>query len=405
MIFKKLVVALAVAGFASSAYATNVMNLEGYGPIATGMGGASMAYDNGTAAVMNNPATLGLMPDGSRLDVAVGFLGPDVNWQGGGMTSGGDSYIMPALGYVRKSGPLAYGVGVFAQGGMGTEYPNANYGAGGMRSEVSVGRLILPLAYDVAPNLSIGGSVDFVWAGMDVNMYDPSTFNYISFSDDSDYTGKAKGTGWAGKLGLVYKITDKVNIGAVYQSKTSLSDLKGDGQLCGPTSAPPPPMSYGCTSGTYRVLDFQWPETYGIGIAVQATPDLMIAADIKHAMWSDVMKDFKLSFNGGAFPAMAQNWDDQTVYQIGLSYRVSEPFTLRAGYNYGKNPIPDATLNPLFPAIVESHWTAGFGYAFSPISDINFSLTYAPEVSQTGTSSGTVTHSQTNWQLMYSHRF
>jgi long-chain fatty acid transport protein len=33
------------------------MNMEGYGPIACGMGGACMAFDNGTAAVMNNPAT------------------------------------------------------------------------------------------------------------------------------------------------------------------------------------------------------------------------------------------------------------------------------------------------------------------------------------------------------------
>ena len=62
----------------TTAYATNGMNMEGYGPIATGMGGASMAYDNGTAALMNNPATLGLMPQGNRLDVAVGFLGPNV---------------------------------------------------------------------------------------------------------------------------------------------------------------------------------------------------------------------------------------------------------------------------------------------------------------------------------------
>ena len=55
----------------TTAYATNGMDLEGYGPIATGMGGASMAYDNGTAAMMNNPATLGLMPEGNRLDVAL----------------------------------------------------------------------------------------------------------------------------------------------------------------------------------------------------------------------------------------------------------------------------------------------------------------------------------------------
>ena len=37
-----------------AAHATNGMNMEGYGPIATGMGGASMAYDNGTAAMMSD---------------------------------------------------------------------------------------------------------------------------------------------------------------------------------------------------------------------------------------------------------------------------------------------------------------------------------------------------------------
>ena len=41
---------MALAGLAGSAYATNGMNVEGYGPIASGMGGASMAYDNGNAA-------------------------------------------------------------------------------------------------------------------------------------------------------------------------------------------------------------------------------------------------------------------------------------------------------------------------------------------------------------------
>lgn len=63
---------------AAAIWATNGMNLEGYGPIATGMGGASMAYDNGTAAMMNNPATLTLLMQGWRLDVALGMLGPDV---------------------------------------------------------------------------------------------------------------------------------------------------------------------------------------------------------------------------------------------------------------------------------------------------------------------------------------
>ena len=47
------------------AFATNGMFLEGMGPESTGMGGAAQAVDNGTAAMVNNPATLGLMASGS----------------------------------------------------------------------------------------------------------------------------------------------------------------------------------------------------------------------------------------------------------------------------------------------------------------------------------------------------
>jgi long-chain fatty acid transport protein len=136
----------------TTAYATNGMNMEGYGPIATGMGGASMAYDNGAAAVMNNPATLGLMPEGNRLDVAIGQLGPDVKAEAGGAEakSTGTAYFMPAIGWIQRSGQLAYGVGVFSQGGMGTEYDANSFLALGsgdkVRSELGVGRLIIPLA-------------------------------------------------------------------------------------------------------------------------------------------------------------------------------------------------------------------------------------------------------------------
>ena len=58
--------ALAVTA-STSLWATNGMNFEGYGSRATAMGGASSAYDTGNSAVMNNPATLGLLEDGTRV--------------------------------------------------------------------------------------------------------------------------------------------------------------------------------------------------------------------------------------------------------------------------------------------------------------------------------------------------
>lgn len=430
----QLLIALTAIGFASSAFATNGMNLEGYGPIAAAMGGASMAYDNGNAAVMNNPATLGLAADGSRLDIALGFLGPDVKVVGG-QKSGGDSYLMPAVGWTRKNSGVTYGVALFAQGGMGTEFAMGIDGSP-ERSELGVGRLIVPVAYNVSPNLVIGGSIDYVWAMLDMKMamplanmagmitnpgngtlagalnnlamggYDNARLN---FSDGSDYTGKAKGTGFAGKLGFTYKASPMVTIGGTYHSKTSLSDMKtgstGATLIATDTGGFPTQT----VPGKITVRDFQWPETYGLGISIQATPQFMIAADMKHIGWEDVMKNFTMTFSAmgdGVSFALPQNWDDQTVFQIGGAYKMNDKLTLRAGLNMADNPIPDATMHYLFPAIVKDHYTLGFGYAFDPSSEVNFSLQHAPDVKQTNSMFGyTVSHGQTSWQLMYSKRF
>ena len=159
------------------ALATNGMNMEGYGPISTGMGGASQALDHGTAAMAQNPATLALMAPGARLDGAIGLLGPKINSSLAGFGSAdsdGTSYVMPALGYARRMGALTYGFGVFAQGGMGTEYGANTFLAAGsgqpVRSELGVGRVLLPVAFQITPELAIGATLDFMWAGLDMRM-------------------------------------------------------------------------------------------------------------------------------------------------------------------------------------------------------------------------------------------
>jgi long-chain fatty acid transport protein len=79
--------------------------------------------------------------------------------------------------------------------------------------------------------------------------------------------------------------------------------------------------------------------------------------------------------------------------------------TLRAGLNLADNPIPDDYVNPLFPATVKSHATLGVGYKLSAAGDFNASLTMAPKVTVTTPQGIDISHAQTNWQFMYSHRF
>lgn len=467
-----LSVAVASALASTSAFATNGMMLEGYGSRSTALGGAGYAFDTGNSGAFNNPATLVMRKEGSNVGVGIRMLGPDITSSFGPFISDSDgtAYWMPSASYIRKSGDMAYGVAMLAQGGMGTEYgAGSALFAGGMaqpfngagvplppvptflsgqeiRSEVGVGGLMFPISKQITDRFNIGGSIDFVWASMDLQMdmdgtqftnlmlgnggslggsmaaglgpfLPGNTLNWgrFDFSDDNAMTGEASATGWAGKLGFTFAVSDRLTIGGSYRTETSLGDLEADNATLSMNLAAPGTIAM---QGDLRVVDFQWPESYGIGLAFQATDKLLLVGDVKHIGWSDVMDSFKMSFTphaGQPFAgttlevAMDQKWDDQTVFSLGAEYQATPQVALRVGMNLSDNPVPDTFVNPLFPAIIENHFTAGFGYKIDDSSKLDMSFTYAPDVDVTGTgplNNGLdISHGQFNWSLSYAKSF
>lgn len=472
MKFSKSTVALLVLGAMATqqAHATNGMNLSGYGPEAHAMGGASMAYDNGTAATMNNPATLGLMAEGHRFDAALGGLFPSIKSSAGPFSadSSATAFYMPAVGWANKSGKMVYGVGVFSQGGMGTEYAANSFMAAGsgdkVRSEVGVGRFIVPLAYDMGNGVTVGGTLDYVWAGMDLKMaltgaqfsdmvaalggtqtYGSASGSMVStlagafgggqltgmnwarldFSNGSAFSGQAQGGGFAFKLGATFKASSDLTLGATFHSKTSMGDMTttsasmsmnvtGPGVGGGPATIP--------VTGSISVHNFQWPQTIGVGAAYQATEKLLVVADYKRIGWKDVMKDFKVTFTADATQAnpmaagfglggqavdmgLIQNWDDQNVIEVGAAYKMGAALTVRGGLNVANNPVPDKYMNPLFPAVAKTNVAAGFGYAFSKQSSIDASFSYVPTNTVTGGNGVKVDFGGSSAQFLYSYRY
>lgn len=453
--------------------ATNGMNMEGYGPVATALGGASMAYDNGTAGLINNPATLGLMEGSARLDLAVGILGPHIEVSSPATApnifgvpanqtakSSANAFFMPAVGYTRRSGNLVYGVGMFGQGGMGCEYDADSWRGLGFglknRTEVSVGRLIVPLVYKFSETLQIGATADFVWAGMDLQMamsgnqfFDlvmPTSqqfgrasgtivqsfgqilammpagtsvdYAYFNFSNGSMFTGEARAYGYGGKLGVLYSPSPDLSFGLTYHTQSKLSDMTTQGNtLSFQLNVPGMGQMPQTLTGDFRVRDFQWPAMLGAGLAWRAAPRWMVVADVRGIFWKNVMKEFSMSFVASGAAAndtfagqnleavLYQDWDDQMVVMLGAAYEASEQLTLRFGGNFGNNPVPDKYLNCLFPAIVKTHLTAGFGWKFNARSSLDASFTYGFKVDPVNGSGAGISHSQTNLQVMYSHRF
>ncbi|PWQ94330.1 OmpP1/FadL family transporter [Leucothrix pacifica] len=450
--------------FSPVAFATNGMLLEGMGPEATGMGGAAQAVDNGTAAMVNNPATLGLMRSGeSRFDFAVGNLRPDV--EAGQMgSSDGDSYLMPAIGYTSKTGRVGYGVGVFSQGGMGTEYGSDTmlgmFAGGEARSEVGVGAVLFPVSYDLSSKVTVGGTLQYVWGGMDMifgmpmgntaapqpgtfadfanpssNILGSATGTLVQglgsaaapaflspddaavfhFSNDNDFSGQVKGQGAGASAGIMYQASPRFRVGGSYRTKTAMSNFKGSGSMkiidLGDGAGGAGSGDELEITGDYSIKDFQFPAVASVGMAYQVTPSTLLAMDVSHIDWSSVMDTVDIVFKADSGPfagavanvSMNQHWDDQTVVKLGVEHALNARTKIRGGLNIASNPVPDEYLNPLFPAIIENHITAGFSHKLNRNSEISGSIVHAPEVEQTNSNTmGESSHSQTNLQLMYS---
>ena len=452
----------------STAFATNGMNLEGYGAKSHALGGASMAFDTGNSAVMNNPSTLGMMKDGANeFGFGVRGLHPDVSLKYGSIsdTSAGNAYYMPSLSYTRKDGSIAWGVAMLAQGGMGTEYGTdsplfqGGYSFGNnpiamsgkeIRSEVSAGRVMFPVAWNISKNTTIGGSFDLLWTSMDVQMdMDGAHFrgmtmgqggsvsgsmyntlgglmaggsvtdiNYVrfDFSNNNPLIGEAIGYGTGAKFGLTHRLSKNLTVGGSYHTRSRLSDLEtskttlsfaGTG-----TAFPSNPVS---VTGTLKVKDFEWPSVLAAGFAFYPDKRWMIVGDVKYMDWATAMKKFTMSFvadntvANSAFAGetldveMKQEWKDQTIFSVGVQYKATDRLALRAGANLSTNPVPDTYLNPLFPAITKNHYTGGFGYRLTDKSSLSTALAVVPKVSATNADGIVMSHSQLNWSLNYAH--
>lgn len=79
------------------------------------------------------------------------------------------------------------------------------------------------------------------------------------------------------------------------------------------------------------------------------------------------------------------NWDDSFTGKAGVEFKATNATTLRAGYLYGNNPVPDNTVFIAFPAISEQAFTLGAGFALGGVS-IETSLVRALNSTITGTS-------------------
>ncbi|MBS1189337.1 MAG: aromatic hydrocarbon degradation protein [Rhodocyclaceae bacterium] len=445
--------ALCLAGQAN---ATNVFRLEGYGPVSRGMGGTSAAYDVGSAALVANPATLGLATDTSRLDLGFDLVttsrlkitdtatGETVRSGHKDITS---AYFAPEAGYARRSGNLTWGVGAYAGGGLGTQYGKSSFLSrtpGGIdtglenSSRLLVLQIPVGVSWEVNDRLTVGAALEAMWTGLNLNLLlgvdqvgsligqnrargslvpvlggIPGLEGaHFSLSKGSDIHSGVEAWGWGGRFGMTYKASESTRVGASYTLKSHLADLKGRARLTAISSvAGQIPLS-----GDISIVDFQMPSVLTAGVAHQATENLLLAADVSYIGWKDAMKDIRVRYtaNGGGDLAieLPQNYRDVTILNLGAAYRIDR-WTWRAGASISNQAIPDNMLFAVIPATPTKHLSAGFSYDFDRANAVNFAYSHALKQTLSNSSLPNVStaapirseHTQDNFVFNYTHRF
>jgi len=380
-----LILVAALIAFASDLAATNGTYLTAYSAETLGRGGANLAISDRALALNFNPAGIGQL-QGNHFTANLSILAPSlkfenmINQQYDGETR---YFPLPAFAYVRgdKDSPWTWGVGFVAQGGQGATFENMNTFFGTQDetfTEVRFMTFIPTVSYSINDDLALGLATNLGYADASFRLW-PNTSFFNPENPMMSFPGvnmdQAGGFQWNLRGGIWWRPDPKFSIGAIYQTETK-SDYTGGDMWVNYTNFP----FIGQKVKYQAEMDgFTFAAQAGVGFAYRPNDKWVLALDIKRYFWDDALNTITVTGKNPEPPLPAPfnvvelpfvfDWNDQWVFALGGDYRVNERWTVRAGYNYGENPVPDDTMNPLFPATVEQHLSAGFSW-------LNGSLTY-----------------------------
>lgn len=391
-IHTRAVAAAVAAAFPFAACATNGYFQHGVGMKASGMGGAGIAYAQDAIAPATNPAGIAFV--GGRIDFGLTWFRPSRSATISGIpvfgppfpdfngTFDGDDkqdFFIPEFGWVTALNPqTTFALTVYGNGGLNTSYRTPIPLFGTTKAGVDLSQLFIAptLAYRIAPEHALGVSLNLAYQRFKASGLQ-NFAPYSSSPGNLTDRGYDDGYGVGLRVGYTGQLSPQVTVGATYQTKTAMSEFDKYKGLFAEQGG------------------FDIPASYGVGIAFRPVPQATVAFDVVRIEYEGVasvgnplLPNFAqapLGANGGA----GFGWRNVTAYKLGVDYAVDPTLTLRAGYNYGKQPIParETLFNVLAPGTVESHYTLGATWTLANKGELTFAFMYAPEVEVKGTGS------------------
>jgi len=367
---------------------------SGYGIFTQGASGlgqanAVVAHTTGPSSLYFNPALINDVP-GRQVEIGTTavYSDRDIDYTGGGSENGDSAWNFPSTFYYthQANDKLTSGLGIFFPFGLSNEWDNNYEGRYiGTSGEMFTMNINPAVSYRVTDRLSLAVGVDLVYLDTEIKANINQTVAGGALPPIlggplaellPDVRQKFSGDGWGAgyNLGVLFKATDRVSIGAAYRSQVDI-DIEGDMSLSGVD----PRMQLLFQEGNAE-SDIELPAQFTVGVATKVTDALLIEVGARWEDWDVNDKqtlDLQNPILGETRIVQDRNWHSTWTYNIGANYKLNDSIALNCGYLYGQNAVPNGTFEPIIPDsdahlftvgtdVKKDAWTisAAFGYEY-----------------------------------------
>lgn len=242
------------------------------------------------------------------------------------------------------------------------------------RSSILNVRSAVGMGIDLGNGFRIGGSLGAVYNRNELT----STYVFQSNALAGAKTWldlETEGWGMNGDISIQWEASEDVTFGLSYRSPTKF-DTKG--QATGDVGPQLRALGVNGVSGKFHYdaeVPTELPQQLSGGVNVSLTPGWRMMGQVDWINWSQAYSKLDVKLTNGTNKVInslvggrdmedstALDWEDQFVFRLGSEWDLSKELVLRAGYTYGKSPVPESTLLPMTAAISEHTLSCGIGW-------------------------------------------
>ncbi|HGS4993249.1 TPA: outer membrane protein transport protein [Vibrio cholerae] len=353
---------------------------------ATGLGRAyagEAAMADNASAQWRNPAMLTYL-EGTQVSAGAIYVNPNVDVEGTvnhaqlGKTHASSNdfahdavipnfYLSHQLNEQMALG-FALGTNYGMETDLGTEFAASHFGN---QASVISKEANLNIAYQILPQLSIGGGVRYVMGDGHFGATAPAK-NLIRHPVTNNVMTLPKGTtlkymegednSWGWQVGSAWQINQDHRVGFAYKSEVVM-DFEGHAE--------------GVSYGSYKpgMMSVTLPATAELASFHQLNDQWAIHASINWTDWSS-FKELTAVFPEKSDLIKSENWEDNYRFALGTTYQYDAKLALRAGVAYDTSAVDDKNRTATIPETDRTWVSVGGSYVATPQLTLDAGFTY-----------------------------